>query len=145
MQVGNSRVLDVEYINNIFACVSPTLKEHFKNGLQADFSTSACFVEGSLDEDRLRCTLLPDGVVGKIKCAFSFKNSGSPNHQFTCCDGLKISTEGIKAWWKNKRGLDLADIDIVLEVWYVEGGLAAAAKYGNATGCTKTAQRRTMP
>ena len=90
MQVGNSRVLDVEYINNIFACVSPTLKEHFKNGLQADFSTSACFVEGSLDEDRLRCTLLPDGIVGKIKCAFSFKNSGSPNHQFTCCDGLSI-------------------------------------------------------
>ena len=54
MQVGNSRVLDLHYINNIFAVVSPRVKENFERGLEADFSTSACFVEGSLDEDRLR-------------------------------------------------------------------------------------------
>jgi hypothetical protein len=65
-------------------------RHHAQHGLEdsklESFASSVFyFVEGSLDEDRLRCTLLPDGIVGKIKCAFSFKNSGSKNLQFVCC------------------------------------------------------------
>lgn len=120
MQVGNSKVLDLQKLEEIFSIVNPIIRQNFTNGLVADFSTSACFVEGSLDEDKLRCTLLPDGIMGKIIRVFSFKQSeisGSPNDQFACYDGLSISKSGLKAWWKNKRGLDLADVDIILEVW----------------------------
>jgi hypothetical protein len=120
MQIGNSKVLDFQSLEGIFAVVNPIIRQNFANGMIADFSHSACFVEGSLDEDRLRCTLLPDGVSGKIIRAFSFKNaelSGSPNHQYESCDGLCIGKLSMMAWWKNKRGLDLADIDIILEVW----------------------------
>ena len=120
MQVGNSKVLDLQKLEEIFSVVNPFIRQNFTSGLVADFSTSACFVEGSLDEDKLRCTLLPDGVVGKITRAFSFKHSeisGSPNHQFTSYDGLRISKACLKAWWKNKRGLDLEHVDIILEIW----------------------------
>jgi hypothetical protein len=120
LQVGSSKVLDFQILQNIFTVVNPTIKQNFANGLTADFSHSACFVEGSLDEDRLRCTLLPDGTLGKIMRAFSFKNaekSGSPNHMYTSCDGMSIGKSSMIAWWKNKRGLDLADVDIILEVW----------------------------
>ena len=104
----------------VFSVVNPNIRQNFTNGLVADFSTSSCFVEGSLDEDRLRITLLPDGVVGKIMRAFSFKYSeisGCVNYHYTSFDGLRISKTNLIAWWKNKRGLDLLDVDIVLEVW----------------------------
>jgi hypothetical protein len=100
--------------------VNPIIRQNFATGLIADFSHSACFVEGSIDEDRLRCTLLPDGISGKIMRAFSFKNaqmSGLPNYQYTSWDGMCFGKSSMIAWWKNKRGLDLADIDIILEVW----------------------------
>lgn len=120
MQVGSSKLLDLRKLEEIFSVVNPMLRQNFTNGLVADFSTSACFVEGSLNEDKLQCTLLPDGVVGKITRAFSFKQSemsGSTNHQYECYDGLTISKTGLKAWWKNKRGLDLIDVDVILEIW----------------------------
>jgi hypothetical protein len=86
----------------------------------ADFSTSACFVEGSLDEDRLRCTVLPDGIMGKIIRAFSFKNFEalkSSTAQYTSYDGFSLSKVSLQAWWKNKRGLDIGDVNIVLDIW----------------------------
>jgi hypothetical protein len=120
MQVGNSKVADLQSIEEIFAVVNPILRQNFTNGLVADFSTSSCFVEGSIDEGKLQVTLLPDGAEGKITRAFSFKNSemsGCDNYQYTSLDGLRISKASLIAWWKNKRGLDLLDVDIVLEVW----------------------------
>jgi len=113
-------VLDFQKLEAVFSVVNPNIRHNFTNGLVADFSNSACFVEGSMDEDKLRCTLLPDGVLGKIMRAFSFKNaenSGSRNLEYLCYDGMCISKLSMTAWWKNKRGLDLLDVDIILEVW----------------------------